>query len=80
MRRIKMGKYIKCYIYGLLLMIATVSCTDEWLTQDGSGIREGVPVTVSLDLGVSSSKIVSRAAEKPETERTVNSVYIFAFN
>lgn len=71
---------MKYYTYCLLLMIVTASCTDEWLAEDGGVIRGGVPVTVALDLGVSSSKIVSRAAEKPETERTVNSVYIFAFN
>lgn len=37
-------------------------------------------MTVSLDFGVSASKVVTRAAESEETERTVNRVYVFAFN
>lgn len=75
-----MRQCIKFYIFCFLSLIVISSCTDEWFTQDDNVIREGIPVTVSFDLGVSSSKIISRAAETAETERTVNSVYVFAFN
>lgn len=56
------------------------ACADDWDVRRGHVIQEGVPVTVSLDFGVSASKVVTRAAESGETERTVNRVYVFAFN
>lgn len=56
------------------------ACADDWDVRRGHVIQEGVPVTVSLDFGVSASKVVTRAAESEETERTVNRVYVFAFN
>lgn len=56
------------------------ACADDWDVRRGHVIQEGVPVTVSLDFGVSASKVVTRAAESVETEQTVNRVYVFAFN
>lgn len=73
-------KLFKIYIISLVTMAMIVACTDEWDLQKNNFIREGVPVTVSLDFGVSASKIASRAAESETTERTVNRVYLFVFN
>ena len=56
------------------------ACADDWDTQRDGMIREGEPVTVSLNLGVSASKIVPKAAQSDEVEKTVNRLYLFAFN
>lgn len=64
----------------LCMPLFVVACTDELISQSGREIREGIPVTVKLNLGVSSSKVMTRAAASEEAENTVNSVYVFAFN
>ena len=69
-----------CYIACLCAALFLSACADDWDVRRGHVIQEGVPVTVSLDFGVSASKVVTRAAESEETERTVNRVYVFAFN
>ena len=69
-----------CYIACLCAALFLSACADDWDVRRGHVIQEGVPVTVSLDFGVSASKVVTRAAESGETERTVNRVYVFAFN
>lgn len=77
---IKMKRFIKYYILSLLVTVINVACTDDLIVRNEENIREGVSVTVSLDFGVSASKIVTRAAEREETERTVNRIYLFVFN
>ena len=75
-----MKKSIIKYYAVFILAAVFFACTDDLNLQEGKEIREGIPVTVSVDLGVSSSKIVTRAAESDETERTVNRLYLFVFN
>ena len=75
----KMKKYIIHVMHILCVCLLLSACTDELVTQGNTAIREGVPVTVNLNLGVASSKIITRAASD-EAENTVNSVYVFAFN
>ena len=75
-----MKKYIVRVMHILCVFLLLSACADELTTQEHAAIREGVPVTVNLNLGVASSKIITRAAASDEAENTVNSVYVFAFN
>ena len=69
------------YVIACWAFLGMVSaCADDWDTQRDGMIREGEPVIVSLNLGVSSSKIVTKAAQSDEVEKTVNRLYLFAFN
>lgn len=74
-----MKRYIIRVVFYLCLAVLISACTDEWDMQSHN-IREGIPVIVNLNLGVASSKVVTRAAASDEAENTVNSVYVFAFN
>ena len=46
-----MMRFVKHTISCLLVSIMALSCTDDWIEQNEKNIREGVPVTVSFDLG-----------------------------
>lgn len=69
-----------CYIACLCAALFFSACADDWDVRRGHVIQEGVPVTVSLDFGVSASKVVTRAAQSDEAEQTVNRLYLFVFN
>ena len=68
------------YMICLWAMLAASACTDDWAMQRNNVIQEGIPVTISLDFGVSASKVVTRAAQSDEAEQTINRLYLFAFN
>ena len=73
-------KHINRIFAILLLTLLFVACTDKDLVQSNpSSIKEGVPVTVSLDFGVSKSDIVSRSAQDDEVEQRVNRLFVIAF-
>lgn len=75
-----MKRFIKYYILSLLVAFLNIACTDDLIVRNEENIREGVSVTVSLDFGVSTSEIVTRAAANEDIERTVNRIYLFVFN
>ena len=76
-------KQIKVILYfALLLFIVPFvsSCSDDEIVKNGTyNIKEGVPVTVSLNLNVSKSDIVSRSAASEAEEQTINRIYVIAF-
>lgn len=75
-----MKRFIKYYMLSLLVAFFNIACTDDLIVRNEENIREGVSVTVSLDFGVSTSKIVTRFAANEEIEQTVNRIYLFVFN
>lgn len=77
--------YLVRSIYSLLFMIlasATIlSCSDDEIAEKGKyAVKEGVPVTVSLKLGVAESEKVSRGAVSEAEERYVQNLFVIAFS
>lgn len=72
-------KNICSLMLGCLFILA--SCTDDDLVNHKTyNIKEGVPVTMSLNYGVKQSAISTRSAQDATTERTVNRLFVIAFN
>lgn len=75
-----MKRFLVRYILIFCAVVLVSACRDDLDSRRNGVIREGIPVSISVDLGVTSSPQVSRAAQSDETERTVNRLYLFAFN
>lgn len=72
---------IFCIFLLAALVVAMSSCSDDLGVNTGTrDIKEGIPVVVPLTFDVKGSQKVSRAAESDETEKTVNFLYVIAFN
>lgn len=72
---------IFCIFLLATLVVAMSSCSDDLGVNTGTrDIKEGIPVVVPLTFDVKGSQKVSRAAESDETEKTVNFLYVIAFN
>lgn len=72
---------IFCRLLLATLVIVISSCSDDLGVNTGKrDIKEGIPVSVPLIFEIEGSQQVSRAAESDETEKTVNYLYIVAFN
>ena len=72
-------KNICSLMLGCLFILA--SCTDDDLVNHKTyNIKEGVPVTMSLNYGVKQSAISTRSAQDATTELTVNRLFVIAFN
>lgn len=65
-----------------LVLILSVggACTDKLEITDVNKVQEGIPVKITLSLGVGESVAITRSAESAETENKVNDVFLFAFN
>lgn len=71
----------RCLLLHLVFILLIGSaCTDNFGIVDVNNVREGIPVQVTLSLGVGESALVTRSAESAETENKVNDVFLFAFN
>ena len=64
-----------------LVLILSVggACTDKLEITDVNKVQEGIPVKITLSLGVGESVAITRSAESAETENKVNDVFLFAF-
>lgn len=73
-------RYINCLLFMALAGIVILSCSDDEIAGKGKyAVKEGVPVTVSLKLGVAESEKVSRAAASESEEQYVQNLFLIAF-
>lgn len=72
------------FVYLLILISMPafmLSCKDDFaIEQSSRNIKEGIPVTIPLSVAVEGSKQISRAAQSDIAEKTINYLYVAAFN
>ena len=81
-----MKNLISSYFYGILLLVACASCTDDWpesRTSLASAVDDSKLVEARLSLGVTDMKTTLQTRsgiEDTPAERMINDIWVFQFN
>ena len=76
-----MMKIYSALILMFALGIATVSCSiNELETDNKYNIKEGVPTVTNLEICLNENRIITRTGASETVEKTVNDIFVIAFN
>ncbi len=70
---------LKITYFILLLLPLFASCTDEEIFQ-GSGVTEGIPITVDINVGTAANTAKTRSSLLESEERKIYDLYLWVFN